>query len=303
MSTNITTAFVQQYSASVYLLLQQKGSKLRPYVRSETIKGEKAFFDQIGSVNASVKTGRHQPTPMADTPHSRRMVTTRTFHRPDYLDPKDDIRILIAPQSLYAENQALALGRSIDDVIIEAIDATAYTGVDGTTSTSFDSSMAVAVNTVWPGVAPADTGLNVAKLIEIRKVLGANHVDPDEEVFLAANTKQITSLLKDERYINRDYTHLAPLMSGQAVKFMGVTIIPCERIPADGTTDEKLPFWTRTGMLLAMGQDIQTKIDVRSDLSYSTQVYTSADFGATRMEEKRVGYVICDPGASPTTDA
>lgn len=303
MSANITTAFVQQYSASAYFLLQQKGSKLRPYVRMETISGDKAFFDQIGSVNASVKTGRHQPTPYNDAPHARRRVTTQTYHHALFLDPKDDIRILIAPQAMYAEAQAMALGRAIDDVIIAAIDATAYTGVDGSTSTSYDSSMTIGIQTVWPGVTPADTGMNLAKLIEIRKTLGSKNVDPDEEVFLAIDSRQISSLLKDERVVSRDYNAAMPLMSGQVTRLAGVTLVPCERLTTDGNGDYKLPYWTRSGMLMAMGQDIQTKITERSDLSYSTQVYSSADFGATRMEEYRVGYVLCDPGASPTTDA
>lgn len=303
MSANITTAYVSQFNSSLYFLLQQKGSKLRNYVRMESIKGDKQFFDQLGSVNATVKTGRHQPTPYQDIPHARRRVTTQTYHSALYLDPKDDIRILISPQAMYAEAQAMALGRSMDDVILAAVDATAYTGVDGTTSTSYDSTMTVDVQTVWPGVAAADTGLNVAKLLEIRKVLGSKNVDPDEEVFLVANTRQITSLLKDERLNNRDYNDLSPLMSGQVRRYVGVTIVPCERIRTDANSDDMLPYWTRSGMLLAMGQDIQTKIEPRPDLSYSTQVYSSADFGATRMEEFRVGYVECDPGASPTTDA
>jgi len=43
MSTQVTTAFSQQFSSNVYLLSQQKGSKLRAGVREESIVGEKAF--------------------------------------------------------------------------------------------------------------------------------------------------------------------------------------------------------------------------------------------------------------------
>jgi len=303
MSTQITTAFVQQYRANVYFLVQQKGSKLRPYVRSESITGDKAFFDQIGAVAAQVKTGRHQPTPQSDTPHSRRRVTTQTYHRADYVDGEDKIRMLIDPTSMYAEAQAMAMGRAMDDVILAAIDATAYVGVDGTSTQAFDTNMIVDVQTVWPGVSAADTGLNLAKLLEARKLLGANDVDPDEEVFVAVNQRQITSLLKDERIGSADYNSMMPLMNGQIARAGGCTLIPCNRILTDSNSDDKVPFWTRTGLLMAMGKDINTKIDPRPDLSYSTQVYTSMDLGATRMEEKRVGYIECDPGASPTTDA
>jgi hypothetical protein len=46
MSTQVTTAFVQQYSANVQMLSQQMGSRLRDAVRVENMTGKNAFFDQ-----------------------------------------------------------------------------------------------------------------------------------------------------------------------------------------------------------------------------------------------------------------
>ena len=43
MSTQITTAFVNQFSQNIQLLSQQMGSLLRNSVRQETVTGEKAF--------------------------------------------------------------------------------------------------------------------------------------------------------------------------------------------------------------------------------------------------------------------
>ena len=44
MSSQITTAFVQQYSNNVQMLSQQKGSLLRGTVDSESIVGKNAFL-------------------------------------------------------------------------------------------------------------------------------------------------------------------------------------------------------------------------------------------------------------------
>jgi hypothetical protein len=41
-------------------------------------------------------------------------------------------------------------------------------------------------------------------------------------------------------------------------------------------------------MKMALGQDIMTRIDERSDKGYSTQVYVCQSIGATRMEEEKV---------------
>lgn len=302
MSFQITTAFVEQYRSNVYHLVQQKGSKLRGSVRLETITGENAFFDQIGSVAAQLRTSRHADTPRMDTPHSRRRVTPLPYEWADLIDKQDKVRMLFDPSSEYAMAAAWALGRAIDDVIIAAVDADAFTDVDGSTTTSFDSGMIVDVQTVWPSVTAADTGLNIAKLIEARKLLGDNDVDPDEEVFVGVNARQVSSLLKDERVVSGDYNAALPLVSGQISKVAGCTLIPTNRIATDTNGDDKCPFWTRSGMLLATSQDITGRISERDDKSYATQVYASMFVGATRMEEKRVGYIECDPGASPTTD-
>jgi hypothetical protein len=303
MSTQITTAFVEQYRANVYHLVQQKGSKLRSSVRIETVDGENAFFDQIGAVAAQKRLSRHADTPRMDTPHSRRRVSLVAYEWADLIDKQDKIKMLIDPTSEYAQAAMWALGRAIDDVILAAVDASASTGVDGSTPQAFDTGMVVDVQTVWPGVTAADTGLNIAKLIEARKLLGNNDVDPDEEVYVAVNSRQISSLLKDERVVSGDYNAALPLVSGQVSKVAGCTLIPCNRIGVDGNSDDKVPFWTRSGLLLATGQDITGRISERDDKSYATQVYASMMVGATRMEEKRVGYIECDPGASPITDA
>ena len=236
-----------------------------------------------------------------DTPHSRRRVSLADYVWSDLIDKQDKVRMLIDPTSEYAQAAMWALGRAMDDVILAAVDGTAYTGVDGSTTTAFDSAMIVDVQTVWPSVTAADTGLNLAKLIEARKLLGQNDVDPDEEVFVGVNARQISSLLKDERVVSGDYNAALPLVSGQISK-VGGTLIPCNRIGTDGNGDDKVPFWTRSGLLLATGQDMVGRISERDDKNYATQVYASMSIGATRMEEKRVGYIECDPGASPTTD-
>lgn len=309
MSVQITTAFVEQYRSNVYHLLQQKGSKLRKTVRQESVTGKTAFFEQIGATEARKRTTRHGDTPRMDTPHARRRVSMEDYDWADLIDDEDRVRMLIDPSSPYAEAAMYAMGRSIDDAIIEAVVATAYTGATGSTSTAFDTSMVVDVQTVWPGVSAADTGLNLAKLIEVRRKLGANNVDPDEEVFVAVNSNQISSLLKDERVVSGDYNSALPLREGKITRFAGCTLVPCERIKTEtqlgisAGTDEVLPYYTKSGMLLAVGKEMATKITERPDKNYATQVFCSMIIGSTRMEEGRVGYIECDPGASPTTDA
>ena len=66
MSSQITTAFVQQYSNNVAMLSQQKGSLLRSAVDVENVVGKNAFFDQVGVATAQKRTTRHADTPQMD---------------------------------------------------------------------------------------------------------------------------------------------------------------------------------------------------------------------------------------------
>ena len=66
MSSQITTAFVQQYSNNVALLSQQKGSLLRASVDVESVSGKNSFFDQVGVATAQKRVTRHADTPQID---------------------------------------------------------------------------------------------------------------------------------------------------------------------------------------------------------------------------------------------
>lgn len=306
MSVEITTARVEQYRSNVYHLVQQKGSKLRKAVRTETVTGKNAFFEQLGSVAARKRPSRHADTPRMDTPHLRRRVSLVDYDWADLIDKEDEIRNLVSFTSPYAQACAYAMGRAIDEAIIEAVTATAYTGETGSTSTAFDTNMVVDVQTVWPGVSAADTGANVAKILEAKRMLLANNVDPEEPCWMVINAAQHKSLLLDERISNRDYNTLQALQDGEVAKFGGFNMIMTELTDTDANADHRLPFWAggiNNGMLLALGKDMTTRISERADKGYATQVYGCMTIGATRMEEAKVGYIECDPGGSPTTDA
>lgn len=299
MSVQITTAFVEQYRSNVYHLTQQKSSKLRMAVRVESVTGKNAYFEQIGATTARKRTSRHSDTPRMDTPHARRRVSLESYDWADLVDGEDQVRMLINPASPYAEAAAMAMGRAMDEAIVDAADGTAYTGVDGSTSTSYDSNMTVDVQVAWPGVSASDYGLNVAKILAAAEKLGTNEVDPDEEKYMVVNARQIKSLLQDTKISSSDYNVIKPLVEGQVSKFGGFTIIPCNRIGTDSNGDDKVLYWAKGGILLGVGKDIMTRISERPDKNHATQVFAAMDIGATRMEEARVGYIECDPSTGP----
>lgn len=196
MSVNITTAFSQQFSANIQMLSQQKGSLLRSAVSEESVVGEKAFFDQVGSATAVKRTSRHADTPLSDTPHSRRMVTMDSYEYADLIDNADKVQTLIDPTSSYANAAAYAIGRAMDDAIIEAALGSASTGKTGSTSVAN-------ANTVAVG-SPA-AGLTIAKLVAAKKTLDEGSVDPSIPRYIAVSPEQVEDLLNSTTVTSADF--------------------------------------------------------------------------------------------------
>jgi len=285
MSTEITKAFIKQFSANVDFLVQQKGSKLRDCVRVETgVKGEEAYFDAVGAVSAVKRTSRHADTPLIETPHSRRKVVLYDYEWADLIDDPDKIKTLIDPENAYAQNAAWAMGRAIDDAIIEAATGTAYTGKDGSTSVSLPSSQIVSAG---------GSGLTLAKLLEAKYILDSNDVDPDEPRYCAVTAYQLKELLNTTEVKSADYNTIRALVAGQVDTFLGFKFIITNRLTTNDSGERQVLCWAKNGLLLAIGQDIKSRISERADKSYATQVYYAMSIGATRMEEKKVVEIDC----------
>ncbi len=288
MSFQVTTAFVQQYSSNVSLLLQQRGSKLRDAVTVGSYTGKAAkAVEQIGAVTAQARTSRHADTPLISTPHDARWVFPSDYEWADMIDDQDKLRMLIDPTSPYAMNGAYALGRAMDDLIISAALGTAMTGENGSTSTSFA--------TATQQIAVGGTGLTVAKLRQARRILMTNEVDVmADPLYIAVTAVQLDELLGTTEVTSSDYNTVKTLVSGEIDTFLGFKFIQCERLGTDGSGDRRCIAWAKSGMHLGMWNDINTKISERADKSYATQVYVKGTFGATRTEEKKVVEIICN---------
>ena len=289
MSNQITTAFVEQYSANVSMLSQQMGSKLRGAVDVETIRGKNAFFDQIGATAAVARTTRHGNTPQVNTPHSRRRVSLSDFEWADLIDDLDKVRMLVDPTSSYAKAAAAAMNRTIDDQIIAALGGSADTGVAGGTAVALPSSSKFST-------AQQTDGLTIAKLLETKFFFDNGSVDPSLKRYFVCGPKQIQDLLNTTEVKSADFNTIRALAQGEINSFLGFEFIMSTRLGFDATnTDDRLCFgFTEDAIKLAIGADVKAKITERDDKSYATQVYYSMAIGATRMEEAKVFQVPCD---------
>ena len=284
MSSQITTAFVQQYSANVQMLSQQMGSLLRDKVRQESVVGKNAFFDQVGSVTAQLKTSRHSDTPQIDTPHSRRRVSLADYEFADLIDQQDKVRLLIDPTSSYAQAAAYAMGRAMDDVIISAATGTAFTGETGSGTETAQTAIAANVGST--------TGLNIDKLLKAKEKFDLASVDPSIQRYIVVGPEQMSNLLGTTQVTSSDFNSVKALVQGEVDTFLGFKFITSNRLAKAGNDRTCIAF-AQDGITLAVGKDVSARIDERADKSYATQVYYCMSIGATRMEEAKVVEVQC----------
>jgi hypothetical protein len=304
MSNQITTAFVQQYSTNIAMLLQQQGSRLRNAVQVQSFTGKAAsVVEQFGQVAPVKNSGRHSDTPLIPTPQDRRWVYPVDYDWADLIDDQDKLRLLIDPTGPYTQAGVLAMGRAMDDEIINGMFGSNNTGENGSSATgtlgAYNSGSQVVLANVG---ASANTGLNIAKLRAAKKKLMAAEVDVDNDMlFIALSAEQHDNLLNEAQAISLDYNTKPVLVDGRITAFMGFNFIQSERIPGAPSYNGSLstggqyyvPFWAKTGVALGMWNDVSASVDKRPDKRNSTQVYVTGTFGGTRLEEKRVGYIQC----------
>jgi len=278
MSTQITTAFVEQYKNNVLHLAQQKGSRLRDTARYTPVTGKSHYFERIGATAAVVRTTRHSDTPQIDTPHSRRKVSLVDYDWADLIDQEDKVKMLITPQSEYAMAGANAMGRAMDDALIAAAAGNAFGGVAGATSIALPAAQKIAGGT---------TGLTLAKLLQAKEIIDSSDVDPEENRYIVCSAKQVTDLLNTTQVTSSDYNTVRALASGQIDTFLGFKFVRSQRLPIVATIRGCLAY-TESALGLAVGADITTRISERDDKNYATQVFLSMVIGATRVEDEKV---------------
>ena len=298
MSFQVPTHFVQAYTNNVEMLLQQRGGKLLSTVSqgSYTGKGAKAV-EQIGPVKPVKNLSRHADTPLISTPADARWVFPNDYEWADLIDEQDKLRMLIDPQSAYVQNGVNAARRAQDDEILQSFFAAAATGENGTTSTAFPAGQIVGVN-----VGGTNSNLNVAKLRAAKRLMMAAGVDLEyERLYAAISSADHDGLLNEIQVTNLDYNTRPTLVEGKVTAFMGFNFIPVEFIDATAydaaatlvvAATRLVPVWASGAIHLGMWNDITTRVSVRDDKRYATQVYVKTTIGATRTQEKKVVQIV-----------
>lgn len=289
----IPTYYAQQYASTIQLLLQQKGSRLRDTVMPFPVKGAKAAVpvDQMGVVEATERTTRYPPIAPGNAPTDRPWVYPADFDWNDLVDSIDKLRTVVDPQSSLSQSGTYAMGRMQDRVIIRNFFADRKSGQEGGTTTSFPAGQQIAVNFASSG----NVGLTVAKMREANRLLLAAEVDLETDpIHMPVTAKQHDNLLAEIQVISLDFNERPVLVEGRVTRFLGINLKHTELLLTDANSYRRVPVYAKSGMVLAVWNDITSDISQRKDLAgLPWQVYIYGTFGSTRLEEKKVVEIKC----------
>ena len=288
MSNQINKAFESQFSDNFIHLASQKASKLAGAVRMEQVNDAKQFFfDRMDTVSMVQSVSRHEDTPLTEVPFSRRRVTFNTYRAVDLIDNPDRVKMAKDPTSPTMKQLMAAMNRQKDDVVISAALGSAYS------VNSADSASAVSLPS-GQQIAHGSADLTLAKLLEAKKKLLSNDVDPAEEpMYVVVGPDQLEALLSVTTNTSVDFNSVRALMNAELDTWCGFKFIISTRLAKVGNIRSCFA-WAKSGLGLAMNGTPNIRISERSDKNYSTQVFVEASMGATRIEDEKVVQIDCD---------
>lgn len=291
--------YATMFKDNIEHLVQNGGSILLPYIDDEsgyTGKGASPVV-QFGKSRGQEKTDRYGDTPQNKTPRDRRWLFPKTFDWGDLLDPDDDISMVIDPTSSLSEAAMMGLGEDLDyEYIIPGMLGNNQVGEDGAmTTVSLSAGNIVGVQV---GSSPAaDTGMNVKKLQTAHKILRQNKalrkLRPGERPYVAITAQQEDELFDDAKAIHGDYIVNKAVESGELGRLFKFEPIIIEDLPLDANGDRECPFWLPSGVHCGFWRKWETNIAPNPAKRFHTQIYIAFRAGVTRLQEAKVGKILC----------
>lgn len=286
--------YAKQYGANVYQVAQQRGSRFRNYVTIEDMKGEIKFLERVKPTSAVRVTSKYADSPMIHTQFDRRALHAQEFAWGDMIDWQDNLNIFIDPTSHVTKQGVYALGRVIDEIIIEnGFDGVAYEGKNGTDVVQFPTSQVIPVTA--GGAGGSNTGMNIEKLRMARSAFGKADIDlddPDNKLYMAISQEQLDDLLRTTEITSADYNTVKALVNGTVSSFMGFEFIVSQRLKKTGE-NRICAAWCKSGIVLAMPQEIVTRVAEREDKCFNWYAFGKMKTGCTRIEDCKVVQIPC----------
>ena len=244
----LDTSYIKRWSDEVHTAYQQRGPKLKGAVR--VVTGVKAKTYGFHKFTKYDETGT-SPTTIVQTPalgsdftnvaadFGITNVTLLDYNAPQYIKEIDLDWTNVDWRKDHQMNQAMALGRQFDGLIITKLDA----ATPGTTVT-------------------ASSGLTYEKVLEVTTAFNKGDVDPDDR-YIVISPEALEDALGETEFTSRDYGPFQSVLQGKMTRVLGMTWICHTGLSSAGSplVDACYAF-NKRAIGVAMGDDIRTRIDL-----------------------------------------
>jgi hypothetical protein len=279
MSTSLSAAAIASFDADVKHAYQDKSAKLRDRVRVKTgVVGSTHRFPKLGSGIATQRVPQTDVIPM-NLSHTNATVTLEDWNAAEYTDVFNDAKVNFSERQELAMSIAAAIARREDQLIIDALEATA---------TSL---------TVASSIGGANTDLNVAKLRRASRLLGDNQVGEDEEITYVGSYVGREALLGETETTSSDFNTIKALVNGDISSFMGMNFVWMASRAEGGldlTSGDRSTFaFAKSSIGHAIGMDQRMEVNyIPTKTSWLANMLFSA--GSIEIDAGGVVDITCD---------
>jgi len=281
MAQSITNAFVTLFDAEVKQAYQAESVLLNAVRLRQGVQGNTYKFPKLGKGSATARIPQTDVTPLNVT-YSQVTATMEDYNAAEYSDIFHQAKVNFDERSELVQVVSKAIGRRMDQLIIDALDA--------------EASPSTVANTVVTSGSATASNLNVGKLIAAKKALDANNV-PFDDRHIVIHANNLAGLLGDERAVSGDFASIKALVSGEINTFLGFNFhVLGDRdeggLSIDGSSDRKVFAFHRSALGMAVNMAQKTEINyIPEKTSFLVNSMFSA--GAISIDGEGIVEITC----------
>jgi len=275
MALSISNAFTTIFDQEVKQAYQAS-RKLAGLVRERNAQGASTVkFPKLGKGSATVRTPQSDVTPL-NVSHSNVSATMTDYIAAEYTDIFQQSHVNFNERQELVQLVGNAIGRRMDQVVIDALDACTPA-------------------TVANSIGGSTTDMNVAKVREAAKKLNANNVPAGDRVLLM-HANSLNALLGEDKATSFDFETGRALMSGSISSYMGFSIVTMGDmdeggLTIDGSSDRVAYAFHKNALGVGMSMNQQSRVDYIAEKT-SFLVASMFSAGAVAVEDSTAGGIV-----------
>jgi hypothetical protein len=281
MSIQISNAFVTLFDSEVKQAYQAQRA-LAGLVRERTnVEGSTVKFPKIGKGTASVRVPQTDVVPL-NVSYAQVTASMTDYIAAEYSDIFNQQRVNFNERQELVQVVSGAIGRRMDQVIIDALTAASSTGT-------------VAKTIADDGSTGSASNLNVGKLRAAKKILDAKNV-PMEGRTIVLHANNLSALLGLTSVTSSDFNTVKALVTGEVDTFLGFKFVTVGDRDEGGlplsTADRTVFAFHRDSVGMAIGLNQTSRVDYIAEKT-SFLVASMFSAGSVAIDSDGIVKITC----------